>query len=243
MSEFNYMEFWALEEPAQKPHIKRADELGLYVYDIPASPVLPKLNECIRRIEEMYNVLELEEEGIGIEELLDKYTEMQVIEYLEEMGFERAITLGEIESLLFMNEWLDILQIPKIKSDFFLLRQFEECSNGKMTDVSAFSSVDFLRNLPEFDKYKYFTDKVAERVEDLAIMHSCISDEDGRQKVKEKFVALINNKYRNYALRLVAMIKSTNDEGRKEELMDKMREQNKQIRRLNAIWNKYAYKW
>ena len=187
MSEFNYTEFWALEQPMRNPHEKRADELGLHVDDIPVSPVLTRL-ECSRnRIEEMYNVAELKEEGINVEELLDQFTEIQVMQYLEEMGFENAVSMNEAESLQLCNEWLEIIQLPKTKSDFFLLKQFEETPNGKFIDVSAFNTIDFLRGQEdfEFDKYRYFTDKVAERAEDLAIMHSCISDAEGRSNVRK----------------------------------------------------------
>ena len=119
----------------------------------------------------MYNVAELKEEGIYVEELLNQFTEIQLIEYIEEQGFEHAIALAEIEALLFSQEWSGIVDIPFIKRDFFLLRQFEESANGGLIDVSAYNTWDFIRGNEdwEFDKYKYFTDKVAEKVEDLAI--------------------------------------------------------------------------
>ena len=242
MEDFNYHELWTLQEPVQKPHDIKADELGM-VDDIPVSPVLTKLKDSLRRIEELYNVDELVEEGIDVEQLLNQYTEMQVFEYLEENGFECAVTLGEAENLQLVNDWLEIIQLPKEKSDFFLLRQFEESANGKFVDVSAFNTIDFLRGTEEweFDKYKYFTDKVAERAEDLAIMHSCISNEEGRNNVKQRFESLVNIKFGNYAKRLTEMIRNTYDLGIMTELLEKLHEQNRQIRRLNAIWNKFAY--
>ncbi len=245
MSEFKYMEFWALEEPMRNPHEKRADELGLYVDDIPVSPVLTRLEYSKNRIEEMYNVAELKEEGINVDELLDQYTELQVMEYLEEMGFENVVSMNEAESLQLCSEWLEIIQLPKTKSDFFFLKQFEEAPNGKFVDVSAFNTMDFLRGQEdfEFDKYRYFTDKVAEKAEDLAIMHSCISDAEGRSIVRKRFEALVNSKFGNSASWLTARIKECNDLGKMSELVDKLHEKNRQIRRLQAIWNKYAYNW
>lgn len=245
MSEFNYYEYWALEEPEQKPHKKRADELGISIDDIPVSPILTRFGDSLKRILEMYNVFELEEEGINVEELLDKYTETQVIEYLQENGFENAVTLGEAESLLICNEWRELVELPRIKSDFFQLRQFEEMPNGKLVDVSVFNTADFWRMFEhyEFDKYKYFTDKVAERAEDLAIMHSCISDPEGRENVRKRFEALVNSKFGNSASWLITRIKDCNDLGEMAELVDKLHEKNRQIRRLQAVWNKYAYNW
>ena len=245
MSEFSYQQYWALEQPMQKPHIKRADELGLHVDDIPVSPVLTRLENSIQRIEEMYNVAELREEGINVEELLDQFTEIQVLEYLEEMGFENAVAIGEVENLQICKEWHDIIQLPKVKKDFFRLRQFEESANGKFVDVSAFNTIDFLRGMEdwEFDKYKYFTDKVAEKAEDLAIMHSCINDKEERNIVRKRFESLVNGKYANSALRLTSMIKEANDLAVMAELLDKLHEKNRQIRRLYAIWHKFAYNW
>lgn len=243
MSEFSYQEMWALEEPMQKPHKIKADELGVSVTDVPVSPALTRYSESLRRITELFSVFEIEEEGISVEELLNHYTEMQIIDFLEEKGFEHAITLGEIEGLLFGNEWERMLQIPSIKGDFFLLKQFEESSNGRLVDISAYSTMDFLRTIEhfEFDKYRYFTDKVAERVKDIAIMHSCVSDEKGKENLRSKFVSLVNLKYRDYALKLIAMLRNTDESSKKSELMEKIRERNRQIRRLNAIWQKYAY--
>ena len=135
--------------------------------------------------------------------------------------------------------------MTKTKSDFFLLKQFEETPNGKVIDVSAYNTWDFLRGQEdwEFDKYRYFTDKVAEKAEDLAIMHSCISDAEGRNNVRKKFEALVNGKFGNYAARLTSMVKETNNSDIMAELVEKLHKQNKQVRRLLAIWNKYAYNW
>ena len=245
MSEFNYMELWALEEPMQKPHDRRAAEFGISIDDIPVSPVLTRFEDSLNRIMEMYNVFELEEDGIDVEQLLDKYTELQVMEYLKEMGFENAVSMNEAEILQMCDDWLEIIQLPKTKSDFYLLKQFEETPNGKVIDVSAFNTMDFLRGQEdfEFDKYRYFTDKVAEKAEDLAIMHSCITDAEGRNNVRKRFEALVNSKFGNSASWLTARIKECNDLGEMSELVDKLHEKNRQIRRLQSIWNKYAYNW
>ena len=243
MQQFNYHEMWEMEKPSKMPHRQRAEELGIKVTDIPVSPVLTRLKESLRRIEEMYNVAELKEEGIYVEELLNQFTEIQLIEYIEEQGFEHAIALAEIEALLFSQEWSGIVDIPFIKRDFFLLRQFEESANGGLIDVSAYNTWDFIRGNEdwEFDKYKYFTDKVAEKVEDLAILHSAVSDLKDKESIRNRFISVVNSKYRNYALRLVSMLELTKDKEKKAELREKIDERNKQIRRLRAIWKKYAY--
>ena len=242
MLEFSYQEMWKLEEPMQKPHNRKAEELGVSFTDVPVSPTLTRLSESLRRIEELYNVFDLEEEQINVRELLSHYTEIQVISLLEEMGLENAITFAEVESLLFCDDWKGVMQIQKINSDFFLLRQFEDVGNGRFVDMSAFNTMDFIRGVGnwEFDNYRYFTDKLAERVEDLAIMYSCITNSQGKENVRDKYVSLVDNKFRNYALRLANMMKDA-DEDRKAELMEKINERNRQIKRLRTIWNKYAY--
>ena len=240
MEGFNYTELWSLQEPQQRPHDIKAEELGI-VDDIPVSPILTKLRDSIRRVEELYNANELLEEGIDIAGLLEKYPEAVVMEFLEANGYESAITYNEAESLVMQQEWNTILQIPVTKSDFFMLRQFEDSTDGKI-DVSAFNTQDFLRTFDfEFDRYRYFTDKVAERAEDLAILHSCISGKEDREKVNESFEALVNGKYRNYALRLAEMLNTAKDADMKAELLEKLHEQNRQISRLYAIWAKHGY--
>ena len=93
----------------------------------------------------------------------------------------------------------------------------------------------------EFDKYKYFTDKVAEKVMDMAIMHSCISNTLDKEQIEQSFISYVNQKYRNYALKLIAMLRNTDVESKKAELMEKINDRNRQIKRLRTIWNKYAY--
>jgi len=243
MQEINYHELWELEQPTQRPHKRRADELGIRVTDIPVSPVLTRLKESIRRIEELYNIRELLEEGINVDELLNQFTEFQLIAYIEELGFEHSIALAEIEALVSSQEWTALIDIPFIRRDFFVLRQFEESANGGLIDVSAFNTMDFIRGNDdwEFDKYKYFTDKVAEKSKDLAIMHSCISGKEEREIIRKRFDSLVNGKFANSAVRLISMIKETTDLGRLAELTDRLQEKNSQIRRLNEIWNKHAY--
>ena len=96
------------------------------------------------------------------------------------------------------------------------------------------------------DYHKIFKKKLielAEKAEDLAIMHSCITDPEGREAVKKRFESLVNSKFGNSASWLTARIRECNDLAKMSELVDKLHEKNRQIRRLQAIWNKYAYRW
>ena len=225
------------------PHIAKAEELGLHVDGVPVSSVLTKLSDAERRIGDMFNAVQIEEEGIDIKAMFTYMTEQEIIDELEDKGIEKDIGTAEIEFLINCDEWQIILQIPQVKRAFFDLRQMEEITPGHYADISAFNTVDYLRNVAgfEFDKYLYMTDKVAERAEDLAVMHSCLATQEGRNAVRHKFVVLTNGKYRDYALRLLAMHNATEDKARKEELLEKLDKQNMQIRRLKQIWQKNAF--
>lgn len=249
---FSYGRIFELAEQANEryvmPHKLRAielgiDEEGIVEDEIPVSPVLTKLKDTMHRLEQMYSFEELRLEGIDISAMLTYMTEQEVIEELEERGVEQAVALSEVEAFIVMEEWQIILSIPKIKRDFFNLRQMEETTPGHYADISAFNTVDYLNesNNFEFDKFRYMADKVAERAEDLAIMHSCITSDEGKSRVRQNFIAHVNCRYRNYALRLLSAHNATNDEAAKAELREKIEKQNRQIRRLKAIWEKFAH--
>jgi len=104
MREFSYSELWALEEHVSKPHRIRAEALGIRIADLPVTPALTKLEDSMRRIDSLYNLLELEEEGLKVRELLQKHTEMQLLDFLETNGCELSITMEEVENLLLDNE-------------------------------------------------------------------------------------------------------------------------------------------
>ena len=91
--------------------------------------------------------------------------------------FIRCYLLKEHEALMQIAEQDD-------GRDFFV-SDFEE---------SAFNTVDFWRTLPKnsFRKYAYRIQKIMEQVKDLAIMHSSISSEEGRQNTHKRYQALLD---------------------------------------------------
>jgi len=64
----------------------------------------------------------------------------------------------------------------------FFIDEFEE---------SAFNTCDFVKDKPKFDRFGYRLKKILERVCDLAIQHSCITDEVGREDVKRRCRAVV----------------------------------------------------
>ena len=81
-------------------------------------------------------------------------------------------------------EHLLLLSIPKPEESDFWTAELDELGNN----VSAMNTHDFERLYP-FNKYHYKLKKMCERVKDLAITHSCISDEEGRKNVKNRFLS------------------------------------------------------
>ena len=58
---------------------------------------------------------------------------------------------------------------------------------------SAFNTVDFQRQHPfNFDRFGYRLKKVYKKVQDLAVMHSVISNEAGRINVQQRYRALVD---------------------------------------------------
>jgi len=239
---FSYQAYWKQQEPVARPHRQRASELlGIKVDGVPVSPALTRIEETMQRLYEMFDFVQIEEEGIDVNAMLSYMTEQQAIDELNEMGIEQNISVGEVENLLAEREWEPVMDIPFVRYQFCNLRQIEEMPSGKYVDVSVFATVDYLRGVADFDAYRYFLDKTAERAKDLAIMHSAVTSKEGKEEIKTRFIALANNRFRNRALRLAAMHSTCKDEEQRQTLFGKIQEINWQIRRLRAIWKKYAY--
>ena len=237
---FSYDELWAKQAPELRPHKRRALELGLHIDDVPVSPVLTRYSDSVRRIETMYDPQDLIDDGIDVRAMLTYMTEQQVIDAVNEAGVEPAIGVAEIEALLYEQDYMALLSILFVRAAFSGMRQMEETPSGKMVDASAFNTVDYLKDMPEFDAYRYFLDKTSERVQDLAILHSCLSTKEGKQAILNKYASLVNGKFRNRALALARICSQSNDDEERNSLRCKIEEHNKNIRRMKSIWRKYS---
>lgn len=82
-----------------------------------------------------------------------------------------------------------LLQVmPAQEEPDFYAVELDELGNN----VSAFNTYDF-QKLNPFDRYHWKVKKICEQVRELAITHSCISDADGKRKVREKYLNLARN--------------------------------------------------
>ena len=78
------------------------------------------------------------------------------------------------------------------------------------------------RSRRPFDKYGYRVKKVMEQVKDLALLHSCISQPEGRKNIQARFEALVESEFREQLLSLVDRYRETFDEERMAELRRKI---------------------
>lgn len=105
---------------------------------------------------------------------------------------------------------------------------------------SAFNTVDFQRTLKLFDKYGYAMKKIMDRVKALAILHSSISREEGRQNTIRRFNSLIEFEFREPLFSHVDRFKAAKTEEQKERLKRKIGDLNRRIIEARTTWEQYA---
>lgn len=134
-----------------------------------------------------------------------------------------------------------LLYIPKQQNeneqDFW---QLDLDESG--TDVSAFNTADFKRMHPHsFNKYAYRLKKIYEKVQNLALLHSCITTKEGKTNIHRRFTCLVENEFKDKAMILLQTYKKYPQLINKEEVHKKIVELNRQIRKCNQIWKQNAY--
>jgi len=137
----------------------------------------------------------------------------------------RCYILSGFEALL-------TIPVNKYESDFFI-ENWEE---------SAFNTEDYYRMYPNtgFNRYSFRIKKILQEVEHLAILYSCISDNQGRQRTFNRYKTLVDNEFRNKALFLIGKYRITNDSEERLALKEKISELNKRILQCKKIWEQYA---
>jgi len=132
-----------------------------------------------------------------------------------------------------------LLSIPKEqnKEDFW---QIELDAFGN--DISAFNTMDFQRLHPDsFNKYAYKLKKIYERVQDLALLHSCIIHEDRKKNIHQRYKNLVEKEFRDRAVMLLETYRKYPHLVNKEQLFERIAEQNSKVKKCNEIWQKIAY--
>ncbi len=132
-----------------------------------------------------------------------------------------------------------IMQISEQEpSDHFLSYE----ADGDLTLSFPFSSMDYERLHPDnFNRYHYRLQKIYERVNDLALLHSSISSEEGKKNTCERFKALVRGEFRNRVLALAEKYRKYNHCIDRLKMLNEIEKLNRQIRKCKEIWQKYAY--
>jgi AraC-like DNA-binding protein len=106
---------------------------------------------------------------------------------------------------------------------------------------SAFNTVDFQRTQEPFDKYGYAMKKVMERVTDLAVLHSSISHEVGRQNLAKRFESLVELAFREPLFQYVDRYKAAKKDEQRQRLKKKIGEMNRRILEAKSAWEQYSH--
>lgn len=136
-----------------------------------------------------------------------------------------------------LSDYALLMTIPKqdTEIDFFIF----DC-DVTSPEYSAFNTHDFQRTQRPFNKYHYAIKKIMERVKDLAIMHSSISDEDRRQATYRRYEAIVYREFRHNLLTLVEKHKYEANEEKRHWMKRKIAELNRRILECKRIWRRYA---
>jgi hypothetical protein len=103
-----------------------------------------------------------------------------------------------------------------------------------------YESIDYQRAHP-FDKYAYRLRKIYERVEDLALLHSCICQKEGKENIAKRFKKLVDDEFRNKARMLLENYRKYPQLMNKQKLFGRISELNGRILKCKCIWQKHAY--
>lgn len=166
--------------------------------------------------------------GIRVERQSDPDYGLSEDEIADRNEFIRCYLLREFEALM-------MLPCEEAESDFFI-------PNCHVSDdgYSAFNTVDFQKDMLPFDKHGYAMRKIMERVKDLAIQHSVVSSEEGRQHLLGRFISEVEFEFREPLFRYVDRFKAAKTEEQKESLKRKIGDMNRRILEAGKTWERYA---
>jgi hypothetical protein len=156
----------------------------------------------------------------------DPWYGMSEEEIEDRREFIRCYLLKDFETIL-------MIPFPSWENDFWF-------NNHQEFIESAFNTWDFQRMQRPFDKYGYRVRKVMEQMKDLALLHSCISQPEGRKNIHARIEALVNNEFRDHLLSMVDRYKRTFDEERRFDLRRKIARLSGHILECKRIWEKYS---
>jgi len=153
-----------------------------------------------------------------------------------EMDEEEIQAYFDFMEWYFCQEHLLFLDLPRLEEPDFWPVELDDFGN----DISAFNTHDYERLHP-FDRYHWKLKKAYERVKELALTHSCISQEEGRENIYQRYKNLVENEFRDEGVMLLEHYKKYKVWIDKEKLFEKIEVLNSRIRKCKKIWREYAY--
>lgn len=130
-----------------------------------------------------------------------------------------------------------LLMIPKqdYSDDFFITEHFS------FDDAySAFNTVDFQRQLGQFNRYGYAMKKIMGRMKDLAIMHSCISNPEDRKAVYEKFKSNVGRIFGDQIEELAQELHFEDSSLGQAQIRRKIANLEQKLHECQKVWERYA---
>jgi len=130
-----------------------------------------------------------------------------------------------------------LAMIPKqdTEDDFFVF----DCDVTD-PDYSAFNTNDYQRTQRPFNKYAYAMKKIMERVKDLAIMHSSISQPENQQLVYKRFKSFMALKFIDELEELARQLHIETSHTEQSQIRRKIAKLSREISRCMKIWTQYA---
>ncbi|MGV8081003.1 MAG: hypothetical protein AB2L22_13215 [Syntrophales bacterium] len=121
------------------------------------------------------------------------------------------------------------------ESDFFII-DLHVADDG----YSAYNTVDFQRTQKPFDKYAYAMKKVMERLKDIAVLHSSISNEEGKRNTSRRFQSMVAYEFREPLFGYVDRYKAARTDEQRQRLKQKIGELNRRILECGNLWERFA---
>lgn len=136
-------------------------------------------------------------------------------------------------------EWALLECVPVKKRDgWFPPVQIEEVGPDMVVDVSHFNTKDFERMSGfRFDFVHWRHRAVLERVKDLAITHSVLSNVGGKQRTFERFRRLVEGEYRDEAVMIAEHLRRHGVWLNRERAAARIEVLNRKIRDCKRVWN------
>ena len=130
---------------------------------------------------------------------------------------------------------LDIIPTPESDHGFFI-------ADLEVTDTeySAFNTHDYQRMKSRPNWAVIAKQKLIDRVQELALLHSCLSTEAGRTNTKERFKKFLEDEFQDKLEKLAQRLHRTKGSEGQSEIKCKIGQIQRQILELYQVWAKHA---